>query len=124
MSIVSNKVYGNYKAKTLTFTAMSASSAVQYFDYDVKDFSTVILVKNANVAEKTITIATGDMFKTSMSKTISIPASSTVALTIESANHKYLTGANKGTIGLSANSTDISACIVSATIDLDANPSS
>ena len=93
----------NEASGAVPFTALNSDGA--YYEHTARDDRNVILVQNSASSASNLTIKKGNGLQGVADEVISIPASSTVAIVIESGRFKNVSGDNKGMVILTGAST-------------------
>lgn len=100
----------NSASGAVAFTALDATDGA-YYEHTARDDRNVILVKNSASSASNLTIKQGNGLQGVADEVISVPASSTVAIAIESGRFKNVTGDNKGRVILTG-ATTLSVAVV------------
>ena len=94
----------NEASNAVSFTALNTGDGA-YYEHTARDDRNVILVQNSASSASNLTIKKGNGLQGVADEVISIPASSTVAVAIESGRFKNVSGDNKGRVILTGAST-------------------
>ena len=84
-------------ANTALFTAVDASDGAE-FAMSGRDDKTLLLVQNSATSEGTVTVKAGNGIQGVNDLIVTIPASSTTALVLDSGRYKNVSGPSKGKV--------------------------
>lgn len=84
-------------ANTALFTAVDAADGAE-FVMNSRDDKTLVLVQNSASSEGSVTVKAGNGVQGVADLTVSIPASSTTALVLDSGRYKNVSGPDRGKV--------------------------
>ena len=97
VKITPSKIEKWNSSGAVAFKALDATDGA-YYEHTARDDRNVILVQNSASSASNLTIKQGNAIQGVADEVISIPATSTVAIAIESGRFKNVSGANKGKV--------------------------
>ena len=101
----------NTASGAIAFTAINASAGA-YYEHNMKDERCIVLIQNANSAKQTLTIKQGNGLQGVVDEVIEVPASSIVAIVLESGRFKNISGDNKGRVVMTGTSADLKVAVI------------
>lgn len=93
------------------FVAVDASAGAE-FAMSGRDDKTLLLVQNAATSAKTVTVKAGNGIQGVNDLTVSVPASSTTALVLDSGRYKNVSGDDRGKVIVMGASADIKLAVI------------
>lgn len=98
-------------ASASLFAAVDAAAGAE-FAMSGRDDKTLLLVQNAATSAKTVTVKAGNGIQGVNDLTVSVPASSTTALVLDSGRYKNVSGADRGKVIVMGASADIKLAVI------------
>ena len=93
------------------FAAVDASAGAEYAASG-RDDKTLLLIQNAATSAKTVTVKAGNGIQGVNDLSVSVPASSTTALVLDSGRYKNVSGDDRGKIIVLGESADIKLAVI------------
>ena len=98
-------------ANTALFAAVDASDGAE-FAMSGRDDKTLILVQNSATSEGTVTVKAGNGIQGVNDLTVTVPASSTMALVLDSGRYKNVSGADRGKVVVLGSAATIKLAVI------------
>lgn len=98
-------------ASASLFAAVDAAAGAE-FAMSGRDDKTLLLVQNAATSAKTVTVKAGNGIQGVNDLTVSVPASSTTALVLDSGRYKNVSGDDRGKVIVMGASADIKLAVI------------
>ena len=98
-------------ANTALFAAVDATDGAA-FPMSGRDDKTLLLVQNSATSEGSVTVKAGNGIQGVNDLTVSVPASSTTALVLDSGRYKNVSGADKGKVIVHGSAATIKLAVI------------